>query len=57
MVIGIGLGIAASMTTLTVLHLTGADPIPGRAIACIYVQLDNWAPSSRRATTAARPTR
>ena len=28
MVVGIALGIAASMTTLTVLHLMGSDPIP-----------------------------
>ncbi|HOV58129.1 MAG TPA: ABC transporter permease [Rhodanobacteraceae bacterium] len=42
MVIGIGLGIAASMTTLTVLHLTGADPIPWKSDRLHYVQLDNW---------------
>ncbi len=42
MVIGIGLGIAASMTTLTVLHLMGSDPIPWKSDKLHYVQLDNW---------------
>jgi len=42
MVLGIGLGIAASMTTLTVMHLMGADPIRGRATSSTTWQLDNW---------------
>ena len=42
MVLGIGLGIAASMTTLTVMHLMGADPIPWKSDKLHYVQLDNW---------------
>lgn len=42
MVVGIGLGIAASMTTLTVLHLMGSDPIPSKSDRLHYVQLDNW---------------
>ncbi len=42
MVIGIGLGIAASMTTLTVMHLMGSDPIPWKSDTLHYVQLDNW---------------
>ncbi len=44
MVIGIGLGIAASMTTLTVMHLMGSDPIPWKSDKLHYVQLDNWSP-------------
>jgi putative ABC transport system permease protein len=44
MVVGIGLGIAASMTTLTVLHLMGSDPIPWKSDRLHYVQLDNWSP-------------
>lgn len=44
MVAGIALGIAASMTTLTVLHLMGADPIPWKSDKLHYVQLDNWSP-------------
>jgi putative ABC transport system permease protein len=44
MVMGIALGIAASMTTLTVLHLVGSDPIPWKSHTLHYVQLDNWSP-------------
>lgn len=42
MVIGIALGIAASMTTLTVMHLMGSDPIPWKSDKLFAVQLDNW---------------
>jgi putative ABC transport system permease protein len=42
MVLGIALGIAASMTTLTVLHLMGSDPIPWKSAQLVHVQLDNW---------------
>jgi len=42
MVVGIALGIAASMTTLTVMHLMGSDPIPWKSDRLHYVQLDNW---------------
>jgi putative ABC transport system permease protein len=45
MVFGIALGIAASMTTLTVLHLMGSDPIPAKSAILHYVQLDNWDPN------------
>src|SRR5690242_21939758 len=46
MVLGIALGIAASMTTLTVLHLMGSDPIPWKSDTPHYVQLDNWDPNN-----------
>ena len=42
MIVGIGLGIAASMTTLTVMHLIGSDPIPWKSGKLHYVQVDNW---------------
>lgn len=42
MVIGIALGIGASMTSLTVFYLMGADPIPWKSSKLHYVQLDNW---------------
>jgi len=42
MVVGIGLGIAASMTTLTVMHLMGSDPIPWKSDKLHSIQLDNW---------------
>lgn len=46
MVLGIALGIGASMTTLTVLHLMGSDPIPWKSDKLHYVQLDNWSPDN-----------
>lgn len=46
MVVGIALGIAASMTTLTVMHLMGSDPIPWKSAKLHYVQLDNWDPDN-----------
>ena len=51
MVLGIGLGIAASMTTLTVMHLMGSDPIPWKSDKLHYVQLDNWDVRTIRTTT------
>ena len=42
MIFGIALGIAASMTSLTVFHLMGSDPIPWKSDRLHYVQLDNW---------------
>lgn len=44
MVLGIALGIGASMTTLTVFYLMGSDPIPWKSDRLHYVQLDNWSP-------------
>jgi len=40
MVAAIGLGIGASMTMLTVLHVMTADPIPDRSAQLFYPQLD-----------------
>lgn len=42
MVFGIALGIAACMTSLTVFHLMGSDPIPWKSARLHAVQLDNW---------------
>ena len=42
MVFGIALGIAASMTSLTVFYLMGGDPIPWKSDKLHVVQLDNW---------------
>lgn len=55
MVVGIGLGIAASMTTLTVLHLMGSDPIPWKSDKLHYVQLDNWNPDQPARPDGAPP--
>ena len=40
MVAAIGLGIGASMTMLTVLHVMTADPIPGRSTHLFLPQVD-----------------
>jgi len=40
MVLAIAFGVGASMTTLTVLHVLAADPIPGKSQHLYYVQLD-----------------
>ena len=46
MVFGIALGIAASMTTLTVMHLMGSDPIPWKSDKLNIVRMDNWDPNN-----------
>jgi len=40
MVLAIALGIGASMTTLTVLHVLSGDPLPGKSARIYYPQLD-----------------
>ncbi|MEW9624299.1 ABC transporter permease [Rhodanobacter geophilus] len=40
MVVAIALGIGASMTTLTVLHVLSGDPVPGRSGTLYYPQVD-----------------
>jgi putative ABC transport system permease protein len=45
MVLGIALGIGASMTSLTVFYLMSSDPIPWKSDKLHYVQLDNWDPN------------
>lgn len=40
MVLAIGLGIGASMTMLTVLHVMSGDPLPGRSARLFYPTLD-----------------
>ena len=40
MVIAIAVGIGASMTTLTVMHLLSGDPLPGKSGAIFYPQVD-----------------
>ena len=40
MVLAIALGIGASMTTLTVLHVLSGDPLPGRSAHLYYPQID-----------------
>ncbi len=40
MIVAIAFGVGASMTTLTVLHVLSADPIPGKSDRLYYVQLE-----------------
>jgi putative ABC transport system permease protein len=40
MVLAIALGVGASMTTLTVLHLLSGDPLPHKSDKLFYIQLD-----------------
>jgi putative ABC transport system permease protein len=40
MVLAIALGIGASMTTLTVLHVLSGDPLPGKSSQLYYPQMD-----------------
>jgi len=40
MVLAISVGIGASMTTLTVMHLLSGDPLPGKSAELFYPQVD-----------------
>ena len=40
MVLAIGLGIGASMTMITVLHVMTADPLPDKSVRLFYPQID-----------------
>ncbi|GAB3031402.1 ABC transporter permease [Oleiagrimonas citrea] len=40
MILAIAVGVGASMTTLTVLHVLSGDPVPGRSAHLYYPQLD-----------------
>lgn len=40
MVVAIAVGIGASMTTLTVMHLLSGDPLPGKSAHIFYPQMD-----------------
>lgn len=48
-VLAIGMGIGASMTTLTVFRVLSGDPLPGRSGKLFYVQLDAEARVQSRA--------
>jgi len=49
MIAAIGVGIGASMTTLTVFRAMAGDPIPEKSAQLFAVQVDNWGPQNRRA--------
>src|ERR1700742_3103392 len=44
MVMAIGFGVAASMTTYSVFRATSQDPIPQKSSQLYNTQLDNWGP-------------
>lgn len=44
MIAAIGVGIGASMTTLTVFRAMANDPIPNKSRQLFAVQIDNWGP-------------
>ncbi|MGE7138246.1 ABC transporter permease [Luteibacter sp. NPDC031894] len=46
MVMAIGFGVAASMTTYSVYRATSRDPIPQKSDVLYNVQLDNWGPEN-----------
>ncbi|MDF3126806.1 ABC transporter permease [Rheinheimera sp. 1928-s] len=46
MVCAIGLGIGASMTTITVNYLMSANPIPHKSEQLFFVQMDSWQPNN-----------
>jgi len=46
MILALGLGIGAFMTTFTVHYLMSGDPIPHKSSVLYAVQLDNWDPNS-----------
>jgi putative ABC transport system permease protein len=44
MIVAIGVGIGASMTTLTIFRAMSADPIPRKSHQLFAPQIDNWGP-------------
>jgi len=48
MVLAIAVGIGASMTTLTVVHLLSGDPIPSKSSVLYFPQVDPETPASAR---------
>lgn len=53
MVLALGLGIGAFMTTFTVYYLMSGDPIPHKSSVLFAVQLDNWDPNDPPTESAA----
>ena len=51
MVVTIGVGIGASMTTLTVFRAMDADPMPHKSRQLFVPQIDNWGPNEHAAAS------
>ena len=50
MIAAIGVGIGASMTTLTVFRAMDGDPIPEKSRQLFAIQIDNWGPNTKAIT-------
>jgi len=50
MIAAVGVGIGASMTTLTVFRAMDSDPIPQKSRQLFAVQIDNWGPNVKAVT-------
>ena len=48
MVIAIGVGVAASMTTYAVFRAVSGNPMPDKSSQLFVPQIDNWGPAGRR---------
>ncbi len=48
MVLAIGFGVAASMTSWSVFRAVSGDPIPWKSSKLFVPQIDNWGPTARR---------
>jgi putative ABC transport system permease protein len=53
MIAAIGVGIGASMTTLTIFRAMSGDPLPGKSAQLFVPQIDNWGPQRRGADSTA----
>jgi len=51
MIAAIGVGIGASMTTLTIFRAMDADPIPAKSSQLFAPQIDNWGPTNKKVVT------
>lgn len=51
MIAAIGVGIGASMTTLTIFRAMDADPIPEKSTRLFAPQIDNYGPDNKRVVT------
>ena len=48
MVTAIGVGIGASMTTVTIFRAMDGDPIPGKSGQLFAPQIDNYGPTNKK---------
>jgi putative ABC transport system permease protein len=51
MIAAIGVGIGASMTTVTIFRAMDADPVPEKSGRLFAPQIDNWGPSNKKVVT------